>query len=210
MKTFTNQEIKALEHIYKINLVNSITGYKPANLVGTISNTGNTNVAVFSSVIHLGSSPALLGMVFIPTTVARNTYDNIKENGCYTLNHIHQEIIEDAHHTSAKYPSEISEFEMTGLQEEYKPNCPSPFVKGAPVQIEMKYVNEYAIQENGTILLIGSVEKVHIQESLIEKDGFVNLSKGKVVAINGLDGYIKTESVERQSYQRPKKSTIQI
>ena len=210
MKTFTNQEIKALEHIYKINLVNSITGYKPANLVGTISNTGNTNVAVFSSVIHLGSSPALLGMVFRPTTVARNTYDNIKENGCYTLNHIHQEIIEDAHHTSAKYPSEISEFEMTGLQEEYKPNCPSPFAQGAPVQIEMKYVNEYAIQENGTILLIGSVEKVHIQESLIEKDGFVNLSKGKVVAINGLDGYIKTESVERQSYQRPKKSTIQI
>ena len=210
MKTFTNQEIKALEHIYKINLVNSITGYKPANLVGTISNTGNTNVAVFSSVIHLGSSPALLGMVFRPTTVARNTYDNIKENGCYTLNHIHQEIIEDAHHTSAKYPSEISEFEMTGLQEEYKPNCPSPFVKGATVQIEMKYVNEYAIQENGTILLIGSVEKVHIQESLIEKDGFVNLSKGKVVAINGLDVYIKTESVERQSYQRPKKSTIQI
>ena len=205
MKTFTHKEIASLEHLYKINLINSITGLKSANLVGSISKGGLENVSVFSSVIHLGSEPPLLGMVFRPTTVARNTYDNIKETEYYTINHIHQPIIKDAHHTSAKYPFEVNEFEKTDLEQEIKTNCYTPFVKNAPIQILMKYVNEYKIKENGTIFLIGEIQKLYVQENLIHKDGFVDLAKGKVVALNGLDGYIKTELIERLPYQRPKK-----
>ena len=204
MKTFTNKEITALEHLYKINLINSITGLKSANLVGSISKGGIENVSVFSSVVHLGSAPPLLGMVFRPTTVARHTYDNIKETEYYTINHIHQSIIKDAHHTSAKYPFEVNEFEKTALEQEIKTECFTPFVKDAPVQILMKYVNEYKIEENGTILLIGEIQKLYVNENLIHEDGFVDLAKGKVVAINGLDGYIKTELIERLPYQRPK------
>lgn len=204
MKSFSNKEINKLEHLYKINLINSATGFKSANLVGSISNSGIENVSVFSSVVHLGSAPPLLGMVFRPTTVARNTYDNIKENGFYTINHIHQDIIKDAHHTSAKYPFEINEFDKTELVQEIKQDTHIPFVKGAPVQMLMKYVNEYNIKENGTILLIGEIQKLYIQEDIIKDDGFIDLSKGKVVTINGLDGYVKTDLMERLPYQRPK------
>ena len=73
-------EIDELSYLYKINLMNSISGYKPANLIATKSEDGIANVAVFSSVVHYGSSPAILGFVLRPTTVARNTYDNIKKN----------------------------------------------------------------------------------------------------------------------------------
>ncbi|NJB82230.1 flavin reductase family protein [Wenyingzhuangia aestuarii] len=205
MKTFTKQEIAHLEHLYKINLINSVTGLKSANLVGSISNSGIPNVSVFSSVVHFGSEPPLLGMVFRPTTVARNTYDNIKENEYYSINHIQQSIIKDAHHTSAKYPFEVNEFEQTNLEEEYKDNMYVPFVKNAPVQLLMKYVNEYTIQENGTILLLGEIQKLYVEDDLIHTDGFVDLAKGNVVAINGLDGYVKTELIERLPYQRPKK-----
>ncbi|WP_367997822.1 hypothetical protein [Tenacibaculum soleae] len=72
--------IDEMGHLYKINLMNSISGYKPANLIATKSEDGVTNLAVFSSVVHYGSSPAILGFVLRPTTVARNTYDNIKKN----------------------------------------------------------------------------------------------------------------------------------
>lgn len=204
MKTFNNQEIASLEHLYKINLINSITGIKSANLLGSISNTGIVNVSVFSSVVHFGSAPPLLGMIFRPTTVARNTYDNIKETGLYTINHIHQDIIKDAHHTSAKYPFEVNEFETTDLEEEYKPQCPIPFVANSPIQLLMKYKNEYNIQENGTILVLGEIQKLYVKENLIHDDGFVDLAKGNVVGINGLDGYLKTELIERLPYQRPK------
>ncbi|NIJ44760.1 flavin reductase (DIM6/NTAB) family NADH-FMN oxidoreductase RutF [Wenyingzhuangia heitensis] len=208
MKTFTKQEIAKLEHLYKINLINSVTGLKSANLVGSISNSGLVNVSVFSSIVHFGSEPPLLGMVFRPTTVARNTYDNIKENEFYSINHIHQSIIKDSHHTSAKYPFDVNEFEQTNLEEEYKTDSYIPFVKNAPVQLLMKYVGEYNIQENGTILMLGEIQKLYVQDSLIHTDGFVDLAKGNVVAINGLDGYVKTELIERLPYQRPKKQQV--
>ncbi|HMQ44573.1 MAG TPA: flavin oxidoreductase, partial [Mariniflexile sp.] len=54
MLHFTQKQINALEHLYKINLINSCSGYKSANLIGTKSAQGITNVAVFSSVTHLG------------------------------------------------------------------------------------------------------------------------------------------------------------
>ena len=107
-------------YFYKLNLINSATGYKSAQLVGTVSPEGNENLAVFSSIVHLGSKPALIGMILRPTTVPRHTYSNIKATGIFTLNAITKKQIKDAHHTSAKYPEEISEFDKTDLKIEKK------------------------------------------------------------------------------------------
>ncbi|WP_100614646.1 flavin reductase family protein [Confluentibacter citreus] len=205
MAYFSNKDISELNHFYKINLINSCSGYKSANLIGTKSASGISNVAIFSSVIHLGSEPALLGFILRPNTVTRNTYDNIKETGVYTINHVHQAIIEEAHHTSAKYDSSISEFDMTTLEEDYLNHFHAPYVKHAPVQMGMKYVEEYAIKENGTILLIGEIQHLNINDPLLKEDGFVNLSEAHVVAINGLDGYALPISPTRLDYQRPRK-----
>lgn len=204
MHHFTSKDIGELEHLYKINLINSCSGFKSANLIGTKSSGGIANVAVFSSVTHIGSSPALLGFFLRPTTVIRNTYDNIKTTGYFTINHIHQAIINDAHHTSAKYPSTISEFDVTSLEADYKNDFFAPFVKNAPIQMAMKYVEEYAIKANDTILIIGEILDLFINDDLLEEDGFINLSKGNVVAINGLDGYATPKLKTRLPYQRPK------
>ncbi len=204
MIEFDNDDINQMHHLYRINLINSCSGYKSANLIGTKCKDGISNVAVFSSVTHLGSDPALLGFFLRPTTVIRNTYDNIKETGFFTLNHIHQNILEDAHHTSAKYDASISEFDVTSLDEEYKDNFSAPFVKNCPLQLALEYVEEYPIKANNTILLIGKIKKLYVKDDLLEKDGFINLSKGKVAAINGLDAYAVPNSNTRLEYQRPK------
>ncbi len=77
----------------------------------------------------------MLGFILRPTTVPRHSYQNMKETGVFTVNHIAKNQIEDAHHSSAKYPEDISEFDQTHLTEEYKMNWVAPFVEGAPVQI---------------------------------------------------------------------------
>ncbi|HAO15886.1 MAG TPA: flavin oxidoreductase [Tenacibaculum sp.] len=201
---FTRDHIDRLEHLYKINLINSVTGFKSANLIGTKSKRGIANVAVFSSVVHYGSAPPILGFVLRPTTVRRNTYDNIKETGYFTVNHIYKEIIEDAHHTSAKYASEISEFDKTLLEEEYLNDFHAPFVKNSPIQIGLKYVEEYNIKANGTILVLGEILDLYIEEKLVADDGFVNLSEANIAAINGLDCYSISKLNKRLDYQRPK------
>ena len=81
MKNLSKEDFDDLQKFYRINLINSCTGYKSANLIGSISKDGVENVAVFSSITHLGSNPAMLGYILRPTTVPRNTYKNIKETG---------------------------------------------------------------------------------------------------------------------------------
>ena len=204
MHYFSKAEIAELNNRYRNNLINSISGYKSANLIGTISKTGTTNLGVFNSIVHLGSNPALLGFILRPTTVPRHSFSNMKENGVFTVNHIAKNQIEAAHHSSAKYPEEISEFDQTELNPVYKNNFAAPFVEGAPVQIACRYVNDYLIEENDTRLVVGAIEGVFIDDKMILDDGWVQLDLGEVVTINGLDGYALPQLIERFPYARPK------
>lgn len=204
MTYISNEQFDNFHHLYRINLINSCSGYKSANLIGTKSSEGIENVAVFSSVTHIGSNPPMLGFFCRPTTVMRNTYENIKSKGYYTINHIHKNILEDAHHTSAKYSTDISEFDKTSLISEYKNEFQAPFVKDAPLQLAMEYIEEYHIKANDTLLVIGKIIGLHVNDHLLEDDGFINLSKAQVATINGLDAYAIPELNTRFSYQRPK------
>ena len=82
-------EIENLDRKFRLNLINSITGIKPGNLIGTKSKNGQENVAIFSSVVHLGSNPAQLGFILRPQKSREtDTFKNIKETEFYTINHI--------------------------------------------------------------------------------------------------------------------------
>ena len=206
MAFFNFEDIHDLDHLYKINLINSCSGFKSANLLGSISENGISNVAVFSSVTHLGSNPPTLGFILRPTTVPRDTYKNIKDTGVFTINHIFEDIIEDAHHTSAKYSEEISEFEMTNLEEEYKGSFKAPFVKNSPVQMSMKFIEEIYVPSNNVMLIVAQIQELYVKDLLLENDGLINLSKGNIATINGLDTYAIPKFKKQLSYQRPKNS----
>jgi len=203
MTEFTEQDINGLHHLNRINLINSCSGYKSANLIGSKGSDGIANVAVFSSVTHVGSNPPLLGFFLRPTTVLRNTYENIKATGKYTINHIHEGMIEKAHHTSAKYDATISEFDVTGLEETYINDFYAPFVGNSPVKLAMEYVDEYFIDANDTILVLGKIKSIYVDDHLLSKDGFIDLSKANTATVNGLDAYAVPKTNVRLSYQRP-------
>ena len=61
---------------------------------------------------------------------------------------------------------------------------------------------------NGTIMIIGEIMGLYVKEELLEDDGFIDLAKGKITAINGLDGYTIPEFKTRLPYQRPKRSSF--
>lgn len=202
MKELSTMDFSKMEKVERLNLINSCTGYKSANLIATKSTEGNSNIAIFSSVTHLGSDPALIGFIVRPTTVPRDTYKNIKETGYFTVNHVTAAMIADAHHTSANYEPGVSEFEKTNLEEEYKENINIPFAKGSPIQLYCKYVNEYYIKENNTIHVIASIEKLFYDEDLRHEDGWLQIDKGNVVTLNGLDAYCLPKLIDRYQYAR--------
>ncbi len=205
MKHYTNSDIKNLDKLFRLNLINSCTGYKSANLLATKSKSGQTNVAVFNSVHHIGSNPAMLGFILRPTAVPRNTFKNIKETGVFTVNHIHENMIEQAHQTAAKYENDISEFNQTGLEEEYLDDFFAPYVKQSSVKMGCRYLNEYHILENDTILVVAAIEHLYFEEGIQAPDGWLRLDDAGTIAINGLDGYALPVLLDRFHYARPGK-----
>lgn len=55
MLHFSHQRINEMHHSYRINLINSCSGYKSANLIGTKSGEGISNVAslIYSRILAL-------------------------------------------------------------------------------------------------------------------------------------------------------------
>ena len=198
-----NENILALEKHYRTNLVNSLIGFKSANLIGTISKEGKTNLAIFSSVIHVGANPPLMGFLMRPVSVERHTYSNIKETGCFTINHINKEIYKQAHQTSGRYDKNVSEFDACGLTPEYTETIKAPYVKESTIKIGLRFVEGQEIKSNGTIFIVGEIVEIILPDDVVAMDGYIDIEKAGTIAISGLDGYHETKRIARLSYAKP-------
>ena len=200
---FSKQDILNTPRIIRLNLINSITGIKPGNLIGTISKDGHSNLAIFSSVIHLGSNPALIGFITRPNKkVRRDTLNNILETNYFTINHIHQDFIEQSHKTSGKYNKDESEFNMCNLTEDYLFDFLAPFVKESKIKMGLKLQSIIDIPDNQTKLITGSIEHIYIEDIALEDNGDINLQIINDVGIGGLNNYYKLEKVAHYPYFR--------
>ena len=199
---FSNEDIKNLPRIKRLNLINSITGVKPANLIGTRSNV-NSNLAIISSIVHLSTNPPLLSFMLRPDhKVRRHTYENIKSEGFFTINNITDNFIEQAHYTSAKFDREASEFKECNFTEEYLSDFTSPFVKESSLKLGMSYVESVFIKSSNTVMVVGKIEHIYISEHAINKDGLVDLEVLKTVGISGLNSYYKLKKLADFPYAR--------
>lgn len=210
IKHFTSETLLDLEKHERAHLINSLGGFKSLALVGTSDSKGNTNLAVFSSVFHVGANPPLIGMIFRPSPPERNTYSNIIETGFYTINHVNETIYKQAHQTSARYDKEISEFEITGLTPEYKDAFFAPYVTESNIQLGIEFKEKIDLTINNTILIIGKITQIYIPETCLSADGFVDIEKANTVTCSGLDSYHKTVQLDRLSYAKPNKEVSSI
>lgn len=186
----SENDIEELPRIKRLNIINSATGIKPANLIATKSKNGIANLGIFSSVVHLGSNPALIGFVFRPQIEnPRDTYVNIRETGLYTINQIPIQEVEKAHYTSAKYPPEVSEFQRCGFNEEYLHDFHAPFVKESFLKIGMEMLEEIPISVNNTALLIGKIKHLQFPDAMMDDEGHLNLEDFDTAGISGLNSY---------------------
>ena len=211
MQQFTPAEWQSWERFYRANFINSLTGFKSASLIGTINAQGVPNLGMFSSIVHIGSDPALIGFINRPIAAAPHTLANIKANGFYTVNHIHASFLAQAHQTSAKYPDEVNEFTEVGLTEAYLEGVKVPFVKESPIKYLLSLKEIVPIALNATFLVIGQLEKVLMDPALQPtSDGFLHLDQAGSICSNGLDAYYNTSLINRYAYAKPDKSADKL
>jgi len=56
MMPYTNGQIAQMEKLKRTAFVNSLSGFKSLNLIGTKSNSGQTNLTIFNLVCLIGAN----------------------------------------------------------------------------------------------------------------------------------------------------------
>ncbi len=201
-------DFEGFEKQFRTNFINSLSGFKSVNLVGTVSQEGITNVAIFSQVFHIGANPALMGLLVRPDTVRRHTLENIESVGYFTLNHVHSRFYKQAHQTSARY--QVSEFEACGLTPEFSSLHPAPYVAESHIKIGLALAEKHYLTINGTILVIGKVIETFVPLDCIMPDGYIDIEKAESITCSSLDSYHITQRLSRLSYAKPDKVLEEI
>ena len=202
---FSHSDIMAFDKRYRATFINSLGGFKSVCLIGTKNSEGQSNLAIFSSIVHIGASPPLIAFVVRPDSAERHTYENILAGSYYTINHIHEGIYEKAHQSSARYPRSVSEFDAVNLTEEYKGGFFAPYVQESNIQLGVEFKQKIDLTINGTIFLIGEIMHTYYPEECLQPDGFLDLERAKTLSCSGLDSYHTTRKVSRLTYAKPDK-----
>ena len=198
-----HQGIAAMHTRKRAAFINSLSGFKSANLIGTADPSGHTNLAIMSSVVHLGSNPPLMALVIRPGGDERHTLANILATGCFSINHVTEPLVEAAHQTAARYDQNISEFDATGLTPQWLDDFDAPLVLEARVKLALRLREHQELQINRTHLVIGELVMAEIPEETVLEDGSVDLGRCGTVALTGLDTYHLPVPVKRMAYAKP-------
>lgn len=200
---FDSTALASMETRFRAAFVNSLSGFKAANLVGTRDEHGQHNLAIMSSAVHIGSHPPLLALVMRPEAAGQHTLQNILAHNYYTLNHVHEGICEAAHQTAARYPREVSEFQAVGLTPVSLEAFPAPFVSESRLRLGMALRDHQVLEINQTHLIIGEILLADVPDNIIGEDGGADISAANTVALSGLDSYHATQRIARLPYAKP-------
>ncbi len=195
--------IMDLDRHYRRNLINSLPGPRGVHLIGTKGHGGTENLGVFSSVVHLGAAPPLLGFVLRPLTVPRHTYHHLQARGHFSVNTIHPDILGAAHQASANYDLSESEFTAVGLTPEYTERLHAPYVRESLIKIGCSLEEEHRIAANDTLFIVGRVIEIQVPDRGVSESGSVDHERLETLAVSGLDTYLRVATEAQLGYARP-------
>lgn len=182
---------------------NSLSGPRPAVMLGTHDDHRVSNLALFNSVVHVGANPPLLGFVLRPTTVERHSWQNINLNKHYTFNYFNETQISKAHQSAAKYPAEVDEFEAIGIEKVHIEGVNAPFVKDATIRVGLEFREALKIKCNGCRFVVGEVIYVDFDQAILMEDGLLRHDEAETILVSGLDAYHTQQLIKRMPYARP-------
>tara|TARA_Y100000994_G_scaffold229806_1_gene215061 strand:+ start:817 stop:1437 length:621 start_codon:yes stop_codon:yes gene_type:complete len=188
------KQITKLDRLTRLNLINSISGIQNVHLVATKSKNNISNLSIINSVVHIGSNPPLLGFINRPTTIRRDTINNLNFNPFFTINNVEKSKLKNAHLTSGKYPHNISEFKECGFKEAYIDSFPIPFVDSSNIKIGLEVVERINIASNNTILIVGLIK------ILQTPDDFLKNTEKYAVGSVGLNSYYSIKELDEFKY----------
>ncbi len=170
---------------------------RPIAFASTISPDGTPNLSPFSFFNVFSSNPPIL--IFSPARRVRdNTTKHTLENSIQVrevvINVVNYAIVQQASLSSTEYPSGVNEFEKAGLTM-LASDIVKPFrVAESPVQFECRVQEIVPLGTGGGAgnLVICEVVKLHIDESVLDAQGFIDQHKIDLVSRLGMNWYSRS------------------
>ncbi|MEM6698618.1 MAG: flavin reductase family protein [Bacteroidota bacterium] len=191
MKTIDFSDLSSGD-IYKLMV--STIGPRPIAFASTISADGIPNIAPYSYFNAYSSNPPML--VFSSNLSAdgkKDTLKNVEETGEVVINMVNYAIVRQMAVTNVDFPSEVSEFEKSGLTP-IPSDVVKPFrVKESPVQMECKVqqIIPLGTGSGAGNLILCEILKVHIDENILDEKGRVNPHKLDLMGRLGRTYYVR-------------------
>ena len=186
---------------------------RPICFASTIDSQGVPNLAPFSFFNVFSANPPIL--IFAPNNSGRtgqpkDTLLNVKQVPEVVINMVNFEMVEKMNVAAAPWGKGISEFDKAGFTA-VDSDIVKPFrVKESPVQIECKVLE---VKEMGTgggagNIVICRVEKLHIDEAILNEEGKIDQNKIDLVGRLGGSWYSRSNSPSLFELKQPMQATI--
>lgn len=155
---------------------------RPIAFASTVDKEGNPNLAPYSFFNVFSSNPPTL--IFssnrkVKNNTTKDTLHNIKETMEVVINVVSYAIVRQMAVTSIEFPSEINEFEKSGLTP-IASTMVKPFrVKESPINMECKVKEIISLGDQGGAgnLFLCEILCMHINQEVLDEDGRINPHK---------------------------------
>ena len=183
-------------------------GPRPIAFASTVDAEGNRNLAPFSFFNVFSANPPIL--IFSParsgrTNTTKNTHDNVKEVAEVVINVVNYDMVHQMSLASSPFEAGVDEFVKAGFTP-IASDTIRPFrVKESPVQIECKVLEVKELGENGGAgnLVICEVQKIHIDERVLDENQMVDQQKIDLVSRMGGNWYCRANAASMFEVDKP-------
>jgi flavin reductase (DIM6/NTAB) family NADH-FMN oxidoreductase RutF len=145
---------------------------RPIAFVSTLDEHGNKNLAPYSFFNVFSSNPPIA--VFSSNrkgtdNTTKDTLHNVKVSGECVINVVPYSIVRQMSLASVEFPSDVSEFEKSGLTAEPSQIVKAPRVAESPVNLECKVIDIITLGDKGGAghLIICEILLISIDESVM-------------------------------------------
>lgn len=176
---------------------------RPVGWISTRDAAGRDNLAPYSFFMAISSAPPI---VLFSSVGMKDAARAAKESGAFVVNIASRDLAEAVNLSSAPAPSDVSEFDLTGLTRADSEIVSAPRIAEAVAALECKVleirnVTDLDGEATGNHLVTGQVVGIHIAERAI-REGRFDVTEARLLARLGYMDYLSTDEVFQMN--RPK------
>ena len=168
---------------------------RPIGWISSVSPAGAHNLAPYSQFNNLTFDPpyVMFAANQTPSNRRKDTVANVEATGRFAWNLATWDLREAVNTSAMALPPEESEFERAGITRAYADLSPTPMVAESPVHFECRHLATHRLEGKSTVgtvdVVFAAVERIHIDDRVINADGKLDIAEIKPIARMGYYDY---------------------